>query len=89
MPKKSSAQDAAPVTGSTNINASLKLVMKSGKYKLGYRETLRSLRSGRLLLVQHSDASKENVDPDLLKHQATLLPRLGWRWKTLVATASN
>ena len=34
-----------------NLNAALKLVMKSGKYKLGYRETLRTLRSGRSKLV--------------------------------------
>ena len=51
MPKKSAAQSSAPVSGSTNINAALKLVMKSGKYKLGYRETLRSLRSGKSKLV--------------------------------------
>mmetsp|Transcript_168718 Transcript_168718/g.410115 ORF Transcript_168718/g.410115 Transcript_168718/m.410115 type:complete len:108 (-) Transcript_168718:807-1130(-) len=36
---------------SANINANLKLVMKSGKYKLGYRETLRTLRSGKCKLV--------------------------------------
>ena len=44
MPKKSD-------TGSGSINASLKLVIKSGKYKLGYRETLRTLRSGKSKLV--------------------------------------
>ena len=38
-------------TSANNINAELKLVMKSGKYKLGYRETLRTLRSGRSKLV--------------------------------------
>ena len=38
-------------TASNNLNAALKLVMKSGKYKLGYRETLRTLRSGRSKLV--------------------------------------
>jgi large subunit ribosomal protein L30e len=38
-------------TNQNNLNAALKLVMKSGKYKLGYRETLRTLRSGRSKLV--------------------------------------
>jgi large subunit ribosomal protein L30e len=38
-------------TSANNLNAALKLVMKSGKYKLGYRETLRTLRSGRSKLV--------------------------------------
>ena len=43
MPKKTDA--------GSNFNASLKLVMKSGKFKLGYRETLRTLRSGKSKLV--------------------------------------
>merc|ERR1719482_1998943 len=41
--KKKSAKD--------NINSSLKLVMKSGKYSLGSKQTLRSLRSGKSKLV--------------------------------------
>merc|ERR1719473_2555716 len=41
--KKKSAKD--------NINASLKLVMKSGKFQLGSKQTLRSLRGGKSKLV--------------------------------------
>ena len=33
------------------INARLKLVVKSGKYSLGYKSTLKSLRSGKSKLV--------------------------------------
>ena len=34
-----------------SINARLALVMKSGKYCLGYRQTLKTLRSGKAKLV--------------------------------------
>jgi len=34
-----------------SINSRLALVMKSGKYMLGYRQTLKSLRQGRAKLV--------------------------------------
>lgn len=34
-----------------NINARLALVMKSGKYTLGYKTTLKTLRSGKAKLV--------------------------------------
>ncbi|XP_026696541.2 large ribosomal subunit protein eL30 [Ciona intestinalis] len=34
-----------------NINSRLRLVMKSGKYNLGYRQTLRMLRQGKAKLV--------------------------------------
>ncbi|KAJ1977347.1 60S ribosomal protein L30 [Dimargaris xerosporica] len=34
-----------------SINARLKLVMKSGKYALGYKTTLKSLRSGKAKLI--------------------------------------
>jgi large subunit ribosomal protein L30e len=37
--------------GSENINNKLGLVIKSGKYVLGYRSTLRSLRSGEAKLI--------------------------------------
>merc|ERR1712023_471919 len=36
---------------SQNINAKLTLVVKSGKYKIGYRNTIKSLRSGQAKLV--------------------------------------
>lgn len=36
---------------SENINSKLSLVMKSGKYVLGYKSTLRALRSGEAKLV--------------------------------------
>jgi large subunit ribosomal protein L30e len=32
--------------GAENINSKLSLVIKSGKYVLGYKSTLRSLRNG-------------------------------------------
>merc|ERR1739838_1001480 len=34
-----------------NINTRLRLVMKSGKYNLGYRETLKTLRQGKAKLI--------------------------------------
>ena len=34
-----------------NINSRLQLVMKSGKYTLGYKSTLKTLRSGKAKLV--------------------------------------
>ena len=34
-----------------NINARLALVMKSGKYVLGYKQTLKTLRQGKAKLV--------------------------------------
>ena len=34
-----------------SINSRLALVMKSGKYKLGYQEVLKTLRSGKAKLV--------------------------------------
>lgn len=34
-----------------NINSKLALVMKSGKYVLGYRQALKTLRSGQALMV--------------------------------------
>jgi large subunit ribosomal protein L30e len=34
-----------------NINARLTMVTKSGKYCLGYKETLKSIRSGKAKLV--------------------------------------
>mmetsp|Transcript_2334 Transcript_2334/g.3329 ORF Transcript_2334/g.3329 Transcript_2334/m.3329 type:complete len:107 (-) Transcript_2334:38-358(-) len=34
-----------------NINSRLALVMKSGKYSLGYKSTLKALRSGKAKLV--------------------------------------
>lgn len=38
-------------TGSDSINSRLALVMKSGKYVLGYKSTLKALRSGKAKLV--------------------------------------
>ena len=37
--------------GSDSINSKLGLVMKSGKYVLGYKSTLRSLRNGEAKLI--------------------------------------
>jgi large subunit ribosomal protein L30e len=34
-----------------SINARLQLVVKSGKYVLGYRQTLKALRNGKAKLV--------------------------------------
>lgn len=41
----------AKKVGSDNINSKLSLVIKSGKYVLGYKATLRSLRSGEARLI--------------------------------------
>jgi large subunit ribosomal protein L30e len=41
----------AKKVGSDNINSKLGLVIKSGKYVLGYKSTLRSLRSGEARLI--------------------------------------
>src|ERR1700730_16414959 len=38
-----------------NINSRLALVMKSGKYTLGYKSTLKTLRQGKAILVIISD----------------------------------
>eukprot|EP00457_Paulinella_chromatophora_P020547 gb/GEZN01022616.1/.p1 GENE.gb/GEZN01022616.1/~~gb/GEZN01022616.1/.p1 ORF type:complete len:113 (-),score=25.06 gb/GEZN01022616.1/:205-543(-) len=38
-----------------SINSRLKLVMKSGKYTLGYKSTLKSLRQGKAWLVIIAD----------------------------------
>lgn len=38
-------------TGAENLNSKLSLVMKSGKYVLGYKSTLRTLRSGQAKLI--------------------------------------
>ena len=37
--------------GGDNLNSKLALVIKSGKYVLGYKSTLRSLRSGEAKLI--------------------------------------
>lgn len=44
--KKSKKQDS-----SAQINSKLALVMKSGKYTLGYKSTLKMMRSGKAKLV--------------------------------------
>ena len=38
-------------TGAESLNSKLSLVMKSGKYLLGYKSTLRALRSGEAKLI--------------------------------------
>ncbi|OLY85749.1 60S ribosomal protein L30-1 [Smittium mucronatum] len=43
-PKKSGKQ-------SENINSRLALVMKSGKYSIGYKSTMKSIRSGKAKLI--------------------------------------
>merc|ERR1711965_1180260 len=53
---KSSAMAPAQQTkkvkkSADNINAKLALVIKSGKYTLGYKETLKNMRSGKSKLV--------------------------------------
>ncbi|OLL25728.1 60S ribosomal protein L30-1 [Neolecta irregularis DAH-3] len=44
-PVKKSKRDAS------SVNSKLALVMKSGKYNLGYKSTLKTLRSGKAKLV--------------------------------------
>ena len=41
----------AKKVGSEGLAGQLKLVMKSGKYKLGYKECLKTLRTGKAKLV--------------------------------------
>eukprot|EP00386_Alphamonas_edax_P014539 GDKI01044627.1.p2 GENE.GDKI01044627.1~~GDKI01044627.1.p2 ORF type:complete len:121 (-),score=45.06 GDKI01044627.1:136-468(-) len=42
-------------TGAESINTRLQLVMKSGKYCLGYRSTLKAIRLGKAKLVLIAD----------------------------------
>merc|ERR1712013_551008 len=51
--RSNNKQNMAPVKkkGSESINSRLALVMKSGKYTLGYRSTLKTLRQGKAKLV--------------------------------------
>eukprot|EP00963_Diacronema_lutheri_P006566 scaffold576_cov336-Pavlova_lutheri.AAC.6 len=43
-----------------NINSRLALVMKSGKYTLGYKTVLKSLRSGKCTPCSGSDVPPRN-----------------------------
>ena len=45
-----------------SINSRLALVMKSGKVTLGYKSTLKSLRSGKAKLVIIVSLSRMNID---------------------------
>ena len=45
------AQKKAAKKSNESINARLALVMKSGKYVLGYKQTLKTLRNGKSKLV--------------------------------------
>jgi len=47
--------------GAENINSKLSLVIKSGKYVLGYKSTLRSLRNGSQIIVPPSEKLKLNT----------------------------
>merc|ERR1712086_944174 len=51
--KKSKAQES--------INSRLQLVIKSGKYSLGYKSTLKTLRNGKAELEYYSMLSKCSV----------------------------
>eukprot|EP00461_Guttulinopsis_vulgaris_P002208 UN02209 len=42
-------------SGGDSINARLNLVIKSGKYSLGFKSTLRALRDGKALVVLIAD----------------------------------
>jgi len=47
-----------------NINSRLRLVMKSGKYHLGYRQTIKDLRNGKaklIILANNIPAISKNV----------------------------
>ncbi|CAJ0558230.1 unnamed protein product, partial [Mesorhabditis spiculigera] len=54
-PKAAEAPAAAPVKkqkkNAENINSRLTMVMKSGKYVLGHKETLKNLRNGKAQLI--------------------------------------
>ena len=53
LPQQPNITKMAPVKkkGNDSINSRLALVMKSGKYTLGYRSTLKTLRQGKAKLV--------------------------------------
>merc|ERR1711966_331614 len=49
------ASKASKKKNAENINSRLALVVKSGKYQLGYKQTLKTLRQGKAWLVIISD----------------------------------
>eukprot|EP01027_Heterolobosea_sp_BB2_P022064 GEZU01032456.1.p2 GENE.GEZU01032456.1~~GEZU01032456.1.p2 ORF type:complete len:125 (-),score=65.22 GEZU01032456.1:110-484(-) len=49
--KSAAAANKAAKKAAENINSRLALVMKSGKYELGTKQTLKSLRNGKSKLV--------------------------------------
>ncbi|CAL1173925.1 unnamed protein product, partial [Cladocopium goreaui] len=57
-----------------SINARLQLVMKSGKYSLGHKTTLKTLRQGKSKLVLIS-----NNCPALRKSEIEYYAMLAWR----------
>merc|ERR1712013_63872 len=61
----------APVKkkGSESINSRLALVMKSGKYTLGYRSTLKTLRQGK-----PSWSSSAQIHPNCVKARSSITP---------------
>ena len=48
---KGAAAASKAVTVDNNINAKLKLVIQSGKFKIGYKNTIRALRGGQSKLI--------------------------------------
>merc|ERR1712013_785599 len=48
--------------GSESINSRLALVMKSGKYTLGYRSTLKTLRQGKAKLSIITQGTTSNLE---------------------------
>lgn len=51
VPPSTSVTMAKKKKTSDNLGARLTLVMKSGKYSLGYKSTIKTLRSGKCKLV--------------------------------------
>jgi len=53
------------VKAGEGINSRLALVMKSGKYQLGYKSTLKTLRQGKCkcvwIMIQHSSGTKKKL----------------------------
>lgn len=51
MAPSAAAQAKKTKKSSENINSRLAMVMKSGKFALGYKQALKSLRSGKAKLI--------------------------------------
>lgn len=63
-----------------NINSRLALVMKSGKYTLGYKSTLKTLRQGKAWLVIISDNCPPLKKSEIEYYVRKTKMHQHWRW---------